>query len=194
MLCKASGYKTNSASCKCKTSVLTSQELLLLQLWWEAKELSLLLFYEMSFSLGSSLAFLILLGHIPSMNIYFFIPFFFTFNPCCSFCLELTPSCMPDLLKYMEYMHHNSAQIPPPLWRCLYFLTTAILKLNYGGSDGKESACNAGDLGLIPGWGRCPGEGTGNALQYSCLGNPMSGGTWQATVHGIAKSQMRLSY
>ena len=41
-----------------------------------------------------------------------------------------------------------------------------------GGSDGKESALNMGDLGLIPGWGRSPGEGNGNPLQYSCLGNP----------------------
>ena len=44
-----------------------------------------------------------------------------------------------------------------------------------GGSDSKESACNAGDSGLIPGWGRFPGEGNGNPLQYSCLGNPMDG-------------------
>ena len=42
-----------------------------------------------------------------------------------------------------------------------------------GGSDDKESACNTGDVGLIPGWGRPPGEGNGNPLQYSCLGNPM---------------------
>ena len=42
-----------------------------------------------------------------------------------------------------------------------------------GGSDGKESACNAGDVGSIPGPGRSPGEGNGNPLQYSCLGNPM---------------------
>ena len=45
-----------------------------------------------------------------------------------------------------------------------------------GGSDGKESACNEGDLGLIPGSGRSPGEGNGNPLQYSCLENPMGGG------------------
>ena len=45
-----------------------------------------------------------------------------------------------------------------------------------GGSDGKESACNEGDLGLIPGLGRSPGEGKGNPLQYSCLENPMGGG------------------
>jgi len=60
-------------------------------------------------------------------------------------------------------------------------------------SLGKESACNAGDLGLIPGSGRSPGEGNGNLLQYSCLENPMDRGAWQATVHGVAKSQTRLS-
>ena len=53
-----------------------------------------------------------------------------------------------------------------------------------GGSDGKESACNAGDLGLIPGLGRSPGGGHGNPLQYSCLKNPMGRGAWWAIVHG----------
>ena len=62
-----------------------------------------------------------------------------------------------------------------------------------GGSDSKESACNAGDLGSIPGSGRSPGEGNGNPLQYSCLENPMGRGAWQATVHGTAKSQKQLS-
>ena len=57
-----------------------------------------------------------------------------------------------------------------------------------GGSDGKESACNAGDLGLIPGLGRSPGEGNGYPFQYSCLGNPMDREAWQATVHGVAES------
>ena len=50
-----------------------------------------------------------------------------------------------------------------------------------------------GDLGSIPGSGRSPGEGNGNPLQYSCLENPMNGGAWLATVHGVAKSQTRLS-
>ena len=59
-----------------------------------------------------------------------------------------------------------------------------------GGSDGKESACNVGDLGLIPGWGRSPEEGNGYPLQYSCLENPMDRGAWWATVHGVTKSQM----
>ena len=58
-----------------------------------------------------------------------------------------------------------------------------------GDLDGKESACDAGDLGSIPGSGRSPREGNGNPLQYSCLENPMFRGAWQATVHGVAKSQ-----
>ena len=62
-----------------------------------------------------------------------------------------------------------------------------------GGSDDKESACGAGDQGSIPGSRRSPGEGNGNPLQYSCLENPMCGGAWQATVHGVAKSQTQLS-
>ena len=55
-------------------------------------------------------------------------------------------------------------------------------------SDGKESARSAGDLSLIHGSGRCPGEANGYPLQYSCLENSMDRGTWQAVVHGIAKS------
>ena len=57
-----------------------------------------------------------------------------------------------------------------------------------GGSDSKDSACNAGDLGSIPECGRSPGEGNGNPLQYSWVGNPMDRGPWWATVHGFAKS------
>ena len=57
------------------------------------------------------------------------------------------------------------------------------------GSDGKESACNTGDLGLISGSGRSSGEGNGNPLQYSCLEKSMDRGTWQATDHGgVTKS------
>ena len=59
-------------------------------------------------------------------------------------------------------------------------------------TDGKASAYNAGDLGLIPGLGRSPREGNGNPLQYSCQKNPMDRGAWQATVHGVTKSQTRL--
>ena len=58
-----------------------------------------------------------------------------------------------------------------------------------GGSEVKASACNAGDLGSIPGSGRSPGEGNGNPPQYSCLENPMDRGAWCATVHRVAKSR-----
>ena len=61
------------------------------------------------------------------------------------------------------------------------------------GSDGKASACNTGDPGLIPGSGRSSGEGNSNTLQYSCLENATDGGAWWATVHGVAKSRTRLS-
>ena len=54
-------------------------------------------------------------------------------------------------------------------------------------SVGKESACNAGDLGSISGLGRSPGEGNGNPLKYSCLENPMDKGAWQATVYGVTR-------
>ena len=57
----------------------------------------------------------------------------------------------------------------------------------------KDFACIAGDPGLIPGSGRPPVEGNGNPLQYSSLENPMERGAWQATVHGVAKSQTLLS-
>ena len=62
-----------------------------------------------------------------------------------------------------------------------------------GGSDGKKSAYNVGDLGLLPGLGKSPGEGNGNSLQYSGLENSMDGGARRATVHWVAKSQTRLS-
>ena len=62
-----------------------------------------------------------------------------------------------------------------------------------GGSDGKESARSAGNPGLISGLGRSPGEGNGYPLQYSCLENSMDRGGWQATVHGVTKSQTQLS-
>ena len=60
-------------------------------------------------------------------------------------------------------------------------------------SNGEESACEARDLGFIPGLGSSPGEGNGNPLQYSCLENSMDGEAWWVTVHGVAKSRTRLS-
>ena len=74
------------------------------------------------------------------------------------------------------------------LWRRDRLSTPVFLGFP-GGSDGKESACNAGDLGLIPGLGKSPGGGHGNPLQYSCLENPMDRGAWQAMVPGVTKGQ-----
>ena len=58
-----------------------------------------------------------------------------------------------------------------------------------GGPDGKESSCNAGYLGLIPGLGRCPRGEHGNPLYYSCLENPHGQSAWQVTFHGVAESE-----
>ena len=62
-----------------------------------------------------------------------------------------------------------------------------LLKGFPGGSVVKNLPANAGDVGLIPGSGRSPGEGNGNPFQYPCLQNPMDREVWQATVHGVAK-------
>ena len=81
-----------------------------------------------------------------------------------------------------------------------HLLSSCILLTSFSGLllwlSGKESACNVGDaadVGLIPGWGRFPVGGNGNPLQYSCLGNPMGRGGWQATVLGVAKSWTQLN-
>ena len=77
--------------------------------------------------------------------------------------------------------------------KCLHFSGINIYIGFPGGSDGKESACNEGDPGLIPGLGRSPGEGNSNPLQYSCLENSKVRGAWWATVHGVTKSRTQLS-
>ena len=69
-----------------------------------------------------------------------------------------------------------------------YVLINELYKTKAGGSDGKESACDAGDPGSFPGSGRSPREGNGNPLQYSCRENSMDGGAWRATVHGVTES------
>ena len=78
-----------------------------------------------------------------------------------------------------------------------FFLSSVIYSLLYigllCGSAGKESTCNVGDLGSIPGLGRSPGGRNGSPLQYSCLENPMDGGALWATVHGVMKRQTQLS-
>ena len=72
-------------------------------------------------------------------------------------------------------------------------LPTSVFLGYPGGSDGKESVCNVGDLGSIPGLERSPGGGHGNPLQYSCLENPMDRGAWGATAHGVSKSHSVMS-
>ena len=82
----------------------------------------------------------------------------------------------------------------PSIHSCIHPCNKYVSTIGFpGGSKVKASACSAGDLGLIPGSGRSPGEGNGNPLQYSCLENPMDRGAWWATVHGVAKSRTRLS-
>ena len=77
--------------------------------------------------------------------------------------------------------------------KLVYILLSCLYLLGFpGSSEGKESACNVGDLDSIPRTGRSPGEGNGNPLQSSCPENPMDRGDWWATVHGVAKRQTQL--
>ena len=93
------------------------------------------------------------------------------------------------MLKDISKVNLKGLLYRKPSQRCpqlrKFFLRTLYLYLS--GSDSKESACNAEDLALIHGWGRSPGEGNDNPLQYSCLENPTDRGTWQTTVHGGLK-------
>ena len=74
------------------------------------------------------------------------------------------------------------------------YIHTYIYTLGFpGGTVVKNPPANAGDTGSISGLGKLPGEGNGNRLQYSCLENPMDKRAWQATVHGVTKSQTQLS-
>ena len=73
------------------------------------------------------------------------------------------------------------------IWKTWALVPAMLLNGFPGDSAVKNPPASAGDRGLIPELGRSPGEGNGNPLQYSCLGNPMERGAWQATVHGVAK-------
>ena len=113
---------------------------------------------------------------MPFFGIVWFFFFIFTHHsprlswavPCCTECTELIKL----------------------IFLCMDWHSNVVSKKKegfLGGSNDKESSCNAGDLGLIPGSGRSPGEGKGYPLQYSCLENSMDRGVWWATVHGIAR-------
>ena len=100
---------------------------------------------------------------------------------------------------FFLYVYYTSIKTTIKMRRTLSWKTLVCVHIHIkggfpGDSDGKESACNAGDPGSIPGLGRSPGERNGNPLQYSCLENSMDGGAWQAIVHAVAKSRIRLSY
>ena len=97
--------------------------------------------------------------------------------------------CAPEIPYVLEALTNISEE------SLVHFFLNSLWVLTSGfpgGSVGKESACNVGDQGLIPGLGRSPREGNGNPLQYSCLENPMDSGAWQATVHRVTQSQTRL--
>ena len=101
----------------------------------------------------------------------------------------------------MAPMHrgHSGIDQTPQACKCTHLyvqihLCQQLTVLGFsGGSDSKESACNAGDPDSVPGLGRLPGEGHGNPLQYSYLENHMDGGAWWAIVLGVTQSQVQLS-
>ena len=100
-------------------------------------------------------------------------------------------SLMPPALAGGVFATSTTWEVPSVVYICVYKTNTLIY--TYGqymgsphGSDGEESACNARDLGSIPGLGRSPGEGNSNPLQYSCLENPMDRGAL-STVHGVTE-------
>ena len=90
----------------------------------------------------------------------------------------------------LEHEIHKLYSSFQPLKSPFFFLSNSYIVYIPWWLSGKESTCNTGDVSWIPGSGRPPpGEGNGNSLQCSCLGNPMDRGAWQATVHGVTKSQ-----
>ena len=116
-------------------------------------------------------------------------------NPSCFFFLTENYNLYKILLKNQfqiwicsnrlyVYIEINVSQHSFPLYFFLRFLTP----FNPWWLTGKETACNAGDLGSTPGSGRSPGKWNGDPLQYSCLGNPMEKGAWLATIHRVSKS------
>ena len=103
----------------------------------------------------------------------------------------------PLSLEFPRQEYWSGLPFPPPGDRPVPGIEPRFLSLlggffttGLGDSDSKESACNVGDQGSIPGSGRSPGEGNGYPLQYSCLGNLMERGIWRPTVHGVAESDM----
>ena len=122
------------------------------------------------------------------------------------FCRPLLPPskiCPYKLLQNIEY--NSCCYIVGPYWLSILHIKNFIIDISFSipsvlhlsifpcSSDDKESVCQPGYLGLIPGLGRPLGERNGHPLRYSCLGNPMDRGAWRATVHGVTKSWTRLT-
>ena len=104
--------------------------------------------------------------------------------------LDIITSLVAQLIKNLYAVQETLVQFlgQEDPWRRDRLPTPVFLGFP-GGSDSKESACNAGDLGLITGLGRSPGGGHGNPFQCSCLEKSMDRGAWWAAVHGVAKTQ-----
>ena len=112
--------------------------------------------------------------------------------------LGLIPWPLGKICWLMKYLPNPFLFLAPfPLFSIYYYFSAYLAHLwlpNFSDiSNDKESACNAGDLVLIPGSGRSPGEGNGYTLQYSCLDNSMERGTWWAIIYGVTKSQTQCS-
>ena len=108
-------------------------------------------------------------------------------------CVSLFSLCSDLILEYakpvpeLAWWYWFQKRVPEPSPPHLTLWIPLALDF-FGGSDVKESTCNAGDLGSVPRLGRIPGGGHGNPLQYSCLKSPMDRGAWKATFHGVTKS------
>ena len=109
-------------------------------------------------------------------------------------CCPVTQSCLTLQPRGLQHAGLPCPSLSPrgrsnscPLNTMAIFSSLLLYICFPGGSEVKVSACNAGDLGSIPGLERSPGEGNGNLHQYSCLENPMDRGTWQATVHVVTR-------
>ena len=138
-----------------------------------------------------------ILNHCTTVQVL--VCYFYTYDSTCLFVNEI---CLYFcfLNCSVKFRDEGYASLKKNIWGYLPFsILHVCINLDlyslgiHGDSDSKESACNAGDLGLNPGLGRSSGEGNGNPFQYSCLENPMDWGAWWATVHGVTRSQTWLS-
>ena len=98
-----------------------------------------------------------------------------------------TPLSRSTLYQLLLFLTVSIVGLPQSVLLCIYMYVCSAFKGFPGGSDNKESTCNTGDPGSIPGLGRPPGEGNGYPVQYFCLGDPMDSEAWWAAVHGVTQ-------